>query len=283
MADYSRVLSLCLEDPTQALYLASRDGYLEVVEFLSTQQSWNQYVLQKAVYESLKDGYFEIVCLLATQLDFRHIQGPLIDAAMYGHLQIVKFLVKTGARSFIGALKLASEFGYTDVVQYFFEVHPGFNSTNLEVVRIFLKSEPSLSFPLAEHLRVVVQHNHWEIVRLLTSFRGVDRNQLLVLACRMNRLDSVKVLLDLGAFNKEDALAEAAGYSCVEIVELLLKRGAKYIRRPLLEATKHGRVDVMRILLKREVSLAARNKALQEALQTDQFATVQLLIEHGAS
>lgn len=132
--------------------------------------------------------------------------------------------------------------------------------------------------------------NHLAVQRLLQSgldpnTRGYDAPYPLQLAASIGEPRTVELLLAAGA-STEHALDSAISYEQGAIIELLLARKlpSKEIQSALDNAAQRNRIDLLERLVALGASVAADNgDALQTAIANGHMATLDWLLQHGAS
>ena len=103
-----------------ALYLASREGYLEAVKYLVENGVDIHYNDDVTLKVSAMGGYLNIVKYLVEKGANvnAHNTEALIAAAEKGHYDVVKYLVDTGAIVNDRALKVAIKHGHYDIIEF---------------------------------------------------------------------------------------------------------------------------------------------------------------------
>ncbi|KAF0988668.1 hypothetical protein HZS_1980, partial [Henneguya salminicola] len=222
------------EEGVTALMEASREGHLKLVqELIYRGADVNIQIIDTgdtALSMASSCGWYDIVVKLAESgANIEHaLNYSLIEASIFGHLNIVTYLVSIGADvnyispfSFDTPLIVACENGNLEIVQYLIQ-----NNATLENSR---KDKHSL-------LMAASSGGHLEIVRFLINL-DVDINKkdpenhhtALSLACLNGHINIVKILLQYGADpyhtlkDNSTILIQACKGGELSIVNLLLE------------------------------------------------------------
>lgn len=221
---------------------------------------------------------------------------PLERAAFEGYADIVKMLIRKGAKVTDGSLWIAMMAGQADVVKILAKTRgeitadsPGvFEAlTWVEepaVVKALLEAGLDASAPDKNGRSLLVrpvEEGHTEIVKLLLD-AGADanaRNQfgepLVHEALESNDVDIVKAFLDAGVRVDtkdkygESLLERAVDKNSTAIVKLLLDAGAGVTKEkqagvPLLfEAISEDNVDIVKLLVKAGVDISAQDDEME--------------------
>ena len=116
-----------LIDKDNALILASRYGYLDVVKklvSLGANINSKDYNDESAIQLALENGHLNIVTYLVS-LGVNIPSKALIDASQKGYLDLVMYLVSLGVNKVVkkdNALHIASLYGRLDIVKYLVSV-----------------------------------------------------------------------------------------------------------------------------------------------------------------
>jgi ankyrin repeat protein len=187
-------------------------------------------------------------------------------AAIYGHLKIVKYLVKQGADIHAVndlALQVAARYGHREVVQYLNNI-----------------KERKLTMNLNEQLFNECENGNLDKVKRLVK-QGAD--------IHADDLNKVKQLVEQGAniHARDDlALRLAAEYGHLEVVKFLVEQGANIHARDnyaendyaLRRAAGNGQLDVVKYLVEKGANIHADDDyALQVAARYGHREVVQYL------
>jgi len=205
---------ICHNIRVQGLCAAARHGYLEIVQYLFSQVTWD-VAIGPALNASADNGHLNVVKYIVslvgdvTRLDTNAIYG----SAQAGHFEIVKYLIEHGMRDDIvlnRCLWCASTSGHLDIVEYL--VDNGAGITEL----------------VHTGLRTTIANNHLHIIQYLIS-RGANVNAddgyMLAMAVRSQRYDIVRCLIENGANVRsadDDALRLCATFNIGKIIEYLM-------------------------------------------------------------
>ena len=145
-----------------------------------------------------------------------YMNHMLYEAAKYGYLDIVKYLIEQGANINVNeqTICLTLEHGHFDVVEYLIE-----HGANIHVWR-------------ENVLRYASKYGHFDVVKYLVG-QGADIHDLddyaLRWASKFGYFDIVKYLIEQGAnvhAVDDEALQQASLYGRFEVVKLLVESGA---------------------------------------------------------
>ena len=202
--------------------------------------------LRKHAFELLKQNKFEgLVTLIEVlkETDFKlnsaFKESFLKEAAEYGHLEIVKYLVKHGADIHTQndyALRYATEKGYLDIVKYLVENGADIHANNdfslrsaadnghLEIAKYLVEQGADIHALQDFSLRWAATNGHFEIVKYLVE-HGADVHAqddfCLVWPAAKGNLKIVKYLVEHGINIQDYALRRAAEHGHAEVVEYL--------------------------------------------------------------
>jgi len=209
------------------------------------------------------------ICLEDFQVNANSIDGatPLHNAAKFGHLEVVKFLVEKGGAD---VESKDSEYGQTPVSYAAEDGH-------LEVVKFLVKEAgadvESKDLIQKTPLRWAAENGHVEAVKFLVEEAGADVEAKdsdygqtpLSCAAENGHLEAVKFLVEEGGANVESKdedgqtpLSFAAGHGHLAIVKFLVEEGGADVESkdlvqmtPLSYAAWNGHLEVVKVLVKK--------------------------------
>lgn len=149
-----------------------------------------------------------------------YINAALIMAATSGNLEILQFLINSGATDYRGALKAALESNHPQIVIHLFT--SGF--INIKEI-VWATEDKNISTFIKVLAEIGDKFPRSSVLTLLDKNTGPILNKALLKAVENNSPDVVNTLIDLGARNFDQALefAQAHG-SSPEIIDLLATR-----------------------------------------------------------
>ena len=166
------------------------------------------------------------------------------NAAEYGKLSILKYLIKKGAHYDVNDIKGAVKFGHLNIVKYL---------VNLGV-------DISTPRDVSDLVRLSIERGYFDIYRYLLS-KGISiragNDIALITAADNGYGDIVVFLLDEGAnihANDDEALISASFKGHINVVKYLVKHGANVRSQEdtaLLEATLAGHTDIAEYLVQK--------------------------------
>ncbi|RSL69555.1 hypothetical protein CEP53_002179 [Fusarium sp. AF-6] len=228
---------------------------------------------------------------------------PLGSAAEFGHVQVIKALLKAGAK--VHPMPKIMVFTDWDTQEPAVRAITGGHASAL---RALLDGGVNPNFtPGHDSLLVLAaQRNPTEFMRLLLKY-GADLKKeplALIAATQTGNLDMVKLMLDAGAdVNAMDTYGErlidkrlcsplyvACEESHLQVALELLKRGADASLDvgdrdglPLVVAARHGQLDIIEALLERGASPTRRSKGIEAAPIEFRFKLAERDVEGGSA
>ena len=220
---------------------------------------------------------------------------PLLMACYYGHVEIVKTLLKQGAE-----IEKADEKGFTPLLTACSKGHG-------EVVRALLEKEAEIDKANLNGFTPLLKacsKGHGDVVRaLLEKEAEIDKAHSngftpLIVACQNGHVKVLKMLLEKGAAvdkahsNGTTPLLMACKKGHVKVVEMLLEQGAKIEEEhqdgatPLMIACQNGHVKIVKTLLEQGAEInKADSKGFTPLLMACEYGDVDIveaLLEQGA-
>uniref|UniRef100_A0A1A9WQD0 Death domain-containing protein n=1 Tax=Glossina brevipalpis TaxID=37001 RepID=A0A1A9WQD0_9MUSC len=288
-------------DVTISFLRASRSGDLsKVVEFLESGQITDINTCNanglNALHLAAKDGYIDIVNELlkrGIKVDNATKKGntALHIASLAGQKDVIRLLIQYGANVNIQSLN-----GFTPLYMAAQENHDA-------CVRFLLSkgSNPSLATedgftPLA----VAMQQGHDNVVCVLleSDIRGKVRLPALHIAAKKNDVTAAAMLLqqegnsDIVSKSGFTPLHIAAHYGNMDIAELLIEKGsdvnytAKHNITPLHVACKWGKTNILKLLLKKNARIDVTTRdgltPLHCAARSGHAEIIETLLAHNA-
>ena len=255
-------VDLVNNNKTSPIYVASQEGYLNIVKYLAENASANIFLQEIDGHTSLHIAaahvHHKVVVYLALKgldVNIESTSGDtaLTRASYWGHHQVVMVLLKLGAK-----VNHRDKNGRTALLDASLQGH-------FSVVLILLNNNASVNIKSSDDynatpLYAAAQENHFQIVMILVA-RGANIN-----------------------FREEEGrtpLWEASFDGHVEIVKYLLKEGAdaelahKGGATPLIVASQEGHLPVVKVLL-----LQGKAKINRKRLDGD-TALYWAAINHG--
>ncbi|XP_055858103.1 ankyrin-2 isoform X2 [Episyrphus balteatus] len=259
-------INTCNANGLNALHLAAKDGYIDIVSELLRRGANVDNATKKgntALHIASLAGQKEVIKLLIqynANVNVQSLNGftPLYMAAQENHDACVRYLLAKGANP-----SLATEDGFT---------------------------------PLA----VAMQQGHDKVVAVLleSDSRGKVRLPALHIAAKKDDVKAATLLLenehnpDIVSKSGFTPLHIAAHYGNVDIAKLLIERGAdvNYIAKhnitPLHVACKWGKKNILMLLLSKNARIDATTRdgltPLHCAARSGHKGVIELLLENGA-
>nr|GAT44878.1 ankyrin 2,3/unc44 [Mycena chlorophos] len=286
-----------------ALFLAAREGHVEVVKLLLEPGTQEKSSAIMALHVSSSQGHIDVVKALIDAGVNKDELGnedktPLHQAASHGHLAIVKLLLAAGADT-----DLQDEEDETAMHKAAFKGHT-------EITKLLISADADVNLKndddeTAMHLAAL--EGHADIVKLLIA-AGAHKNTTckerygqtaMHIAAAEGHTNVVKQLITSGARkNAEDKdgetpmhLAARKGHS--KVVQLLIDANANQDQTnnsdqtPMHLATRHDHAKIVRLLIKSNADENIPDKdgrtALHHAAIKDYAEIAKLLINAGAN
>lgn len=216
-------------------------------------------MIDSVVGRALGSKHFEVLKYFTDNAKKYNYKGfdytsPLKDFSLSGKLEIIKFLIENGAKvdGYKGEgdpIRVASEYGYTDVVDYLIKHGANVNAGGIstEGKNVGKKSESAL--------RRAIPRGNFAIIKLLID-NGADLEQL----------------YEFSDGTSTTALISAAGNGSTHILEYLVKKGADVNRQnlngetSLMRAAANNRIDNVKLLIANKADKNLKNNEGHTAL-----------------
>lgn len=244
-----------------------------------------------ALDKAIEFGEIELILSLIKCIEPPTVsrETALKRAVQVGNLKVVRFFVEQGIYDLnkLELLPLATKYNHMDIVKYLIKkgarIYINNNSTDTKQNRNTQKKYVN------DTLDYYIYNGDLEMVRYLNN-HGVDihkdRDRSLYQAARFGHLHIVKYLVENGAKNP-NALRAAAINDHLDIVEYLLNNGADiqiFKNRAFCDAASYGYLDIVSFLLENGADINSENDlALRGATNWGKTDTVEYLLEHGAN
>lgn len=263
----------------EPIKLAAKNGHFDVVKYLAKKKETSTHTKKGVLNIAAKHNHQEIVAWLVKKQGIVSLHA-LDEAASSGHLNIVSFLVESGAykihpteEATVNAVLSACTKGHLHVLEYLMQ-----HGASADISWLFLS-------PLAQ----AVQSNQFEIVDFLIRNGANVRRNMCVLedACRNGNLKMVELLFANGAVCSgrygKHALFYAASLGYLDIVRFLASHGI-FWSTALSAAASNGHLDIVRFFVEEcKISQADKNAAFRAAGKRGHVEICEYLQEKGAN
>lgn len=226
-------------------------------ELLDELKKFKNINIPKILDETIPDDkeriFFYKICIFIAHY---HVKGPLCDAALGGHLDIVRYLFKRGYKIENCFLEMTAYEGHLDVIKFFMAqgipldmeaVYSAARGGRLECLKFFAENGCVLNertfFYAVGHLDVMEyllnEGCPWDETAILEAARSGDLECLKFLhrngyplqlkeimrnACYSNNPKCLEYLLEIGAPIPSDIFEHAVLANSLELCEILHKR-----------------------------------------------------------
>ncbi len=307
--DSSPYETLSNEEKNEALITASKNGQIEIVQYL-VENGANINAQDSAYYTALMkasgDRQLEVIKYLIEKGASVTIDGEAgwtaLDSALViggENLEVVKILVENGADLNTGILNFVSRTGYLEAVKVLVENGADINRASnefgdtplieasregkLEVVKYLVKAGADIS-AVDEFMQTTLDHasaqKHTEIVEYLENINTLTAE--LFKAVIKGDLESVQQYIKNGASvntsenNGDTVLIYASQIGNSEIAKLLLENGANVDARSefgtaLEYASRDGHLEIVKLLV--EQGAESNTPASERFLHEQSLAT----------
>jgi ankyrin repeat protein len=236
------ILQLSNPQISRGIVEAATYGRIEVATYIVNRQSCDPASRDEAIMQAAEYGHLDIVQMLRTH-GTQPDEETLNIAAANGHLEVVRELLKTTSGS-IKTLNVACIGGHLEVVKALAHIR-----------------KPS------DILRIAASHGHLDIVKYAVS-AGADpaSYQPLCEAAGNGYLEIVRWLIAAGA-NPHDVevMRQATLYDHLEVVLELIShtRDTSYA---LKAAAKYGKLDIVKALIQPDTDIDSLKTCYQSVI-----------------
>jgi len=255
-------------------------GYVESIKhatdelyFLTNAIKNRQTTIYKLLYISSKGGNLKAVKCFVNYVD-RIYAG---DMARDGNIEIVKYLVNTGAYLSYGferELKQSAMNGHIDVVKYLVSIgahiNDKYDATKLDATALALSAG----------------HGRLEVVKYLIGVGAVVDDSCYGLCNCLNsdHIEVAKYLCHCDPRYKNFALKMSVKLGILGMIEYLVDTGADVSKGDeLVECAKKGHIEIVKYFVEIGVNSNAKlNVALRESARKGHTSVVKYLISIGA-
>lgn len=258
LGNYTSVLS----NHSNLLEHATNNGLFEIVQLLIPYGTPKIYM--SCLYTACEKGYLDIVkVFIKCKIDISNKPKkytPLHIACIYGHINIVEYLLSIGAN-----LNISDDNGQSPL--YFACSHG-----HLEIVELLI-SRGAIVNTKYDALYIACFNNHVPVVKALISHSKRmnivydDDKPSLIMSCRRGYTDIVKILLDTS-------------------------KCESYISTCMYTAAMYNNYEIVKILIEHEINVFGKNTiddvmfndstTLYMSVQMNCYKTVAVLLDHGA-
>lgn len=318
---HTEIVKLLLEKGANASSLPTpailcQKGDTQTINLL-IQRGANQF---EFLYTACQEGNVFTVEVLLNNMQPKNIDAPdkqgntpLLIAYQYGHIDVIKLLIKRGANT-SALFSLACQENNLEVIELLLSYSPNKpalfslacqvgNITSIQFLLKHITQENIYTPDINGNIPLLVanQYGHADLVKFLIQSctnQADDGKTLLNIACRDGHTKIVQFLLQHNKMqNLKAPFFIACEYGKTEIVLLLLNSmkmqeiNATDINgnTPLLVACKNGRLEIVQILLEHgaKKNIHRQNKFYETPLYAaccqGNFEIVKILLQHGAN
>lgn len=157
-------------------------------------------------YQACRDGNLENVASIVSRINsLDELNDGFIDACIHGHLEIVNFLIASGANNWSCGLASACGNGHLKIVQ-------------------LMINKGAKTF--AEGLENACSGGYLEIVRLMIDCGALNFNHGFIYACGNGHLEIVNLMISKGANDWNEGLYRAYLGDHNDVQKLMISKGA---------------------------------------------------------
>jgi ankyrin repeat protein len=279
---------------------AAKIGQLEGVKCLMEKQGLRPSSYKQAIMEAAINGHFEVLKYLMEFKGESFAEGKLLqkiggawcaemainDAIAYGHCEVVKYLLQQRLGKFPKALSRAVWVENFDMVRYLVEQMA--DITRIKKGAFDKAAHSAVLKGNCEILKYLVQHGA-SLNTMYETGTYTPTENLLGIACRLNKFDIVKFLVGQGVdihIQRDQAICNAASSDNMDMVKFLIGQGADIHAQDdqaLYNAVVNGNVDMVKFLVEQGANIHAQEeRALIRACRLDILEIAEYLVAQGA-
>lgn len=184
----------------------------------------------------------DVVKFLLTKNFIKYkLDNVMILASQKRHFNIVKMLIKAGARNYDELIRQASYDGYIEIVELAIKygandfdnaMYKSIEMGHIDIVKLLIKTG-KVNISRALQCWGVYYRDNIDIVKILLDAAddSIDCDWILCRGTTTNRVDIIKMMIDYGVNNFDHAIRHAAICGHTDIIEMLIE--AKSIIKPI--------------------------------------------------
>lgn len=251
---------------------AARGGHIELVQLALENRMGNDIVTESnysgvvAILEKYPLPSEPTSCSLQEDVgtpigEISDLDAELKSAAESGNLDDLKRLLALGAYNVGAAFIEAARYGRIEIVKYMLEncladfrkdlkAIIKYPHTTRRVVYVSSFERTHYNNPINIALVTAAEYGHSDIVKLLIEYGANNYNGALYQAAAKGYVDIITDLINAGANDFNIALLKAAAGGHLDVAELMIKHGADNIEMAISRALEANNTDIVKLLMK---------------------------------
>lgn len=288
------------------LYIAFESGNTEIINIVKSIPSINGYHMYHGLIGACSVGRMDIFLeyedSVVNSNEVKKMSKQVIwdDYMFYacdsGNNELVNYFINKGANNWNDCLRRACTYGHIEIIELM--ISKGANCWNealqsacfnrnkniIQIVELMISKGAT---DWGECMKMACMNNQTQIIEICIANGATNWNECMNIACAYGHGNIVEFMILKGATDWNGGLGLACIGNKVEIVKLMIKKGATnfddYFRSPYIGENS----TIIQLLIENGANGANGannwNKGLRASCFAGNYASVKLMLEHGAT